>query len=335
MTGIEELSEAFRHRFGSEPALFRAPGRVNLIGEHTDYNDGFVMPAAIEFEARAAAAPRSDTLVRLHSLNNGQSAEFDLATPAPQAPPRLVRLCLRRRGDADGGRPSDRRRRHRPRILGADRLGPVFLGGHGGGDRPRPPDAGGLDIDPVDAGDNLPEGRERVCRHALRHHGPVHLVQRRRRPRADDRLPRRSTRGPCRSIRRVRIVVANSMVHHAHAGGEYNRRRVSCEEGVGRWRRRCPARLTALRDVSFNALEAHRDLLSDETFRRCRHVVTENARVVARGGRARSTAISSISGVLMDLSHASMRDDLRDQLQRDRPAGRDRAQAARRLSGRA
>ena len=69
----------FKHkqRFGAEPAVFVAPGRVNLIGEHTDYAEGFVMPAAIDFATLAAISPRSDGKIALYSENYGEERHFD------------------------------------------------------------------------------------------------------------------------------------------------------------------------------------------------------------------------------------------------------------------
>ncbi len=65
------LREKFREEFGGEPRLYRAPGRVNLIGEHTDYNDGFVLPAALELRTWVAAAARRDRRLRIRSLRLG------------------------------------------------------------------------------------------------------------------------------------------------------------------------------------------------------------------------------------------------------------------------
>ena len=73
------VTDDFTQRFGSPPgAIVRAPGRVNLIGEHTDYNDGFVLPMAIDRAIWIALAPRPDRLVRVHSLDFNETAEFDL-----------------------------------------------------------------------------------------------------------------------------------------------------------------------------------------------------------------------------------------------------------------
>jgi galactokinase len=66
-----------KERFGAEPALYAAPGRVNLIGEHTDYAEGFVMPAAINFATLAGISPRSDGKIAIYSENQGEQKEFD------------------------------------------------------------------------------------------------------------------------------------------------------------------------------------------------------------------------------------------------------------------
>src|SRR2546422_2655224 len=75
------------HKFhllhGASGQVFRAPGRVNLIGEHTDYNDGFVMPAAIEFYTWIAVAPRDDRKLAVHSTNFPDSIEVDLQADEP------------------------------------------------------------------------------------------------------------------------------------------------------------------------------------------------------------------------------------------------------------
>src|SRR5882724_8242178 len=73
-----ELAQRFAERFGVWHHVFAAPGRANLIGEHTDYNDGFVMPSAIGFKARVAIAPRPDRKLALHSEEFPEQFEFDV-----------------------------------------------------------------------------------------------------------------------------------------------------------------------------------------------------------------------------------------------------------------
>src|SRR5438874_9503480 len=77
MTAVE-LGERFRKEFEATPEVFSAPGRVNLIGEHTDYNDGFVLPSAIGFYTHAAVSPRSDRILVLRSKEFAEIFEFDL-----------------------------------------------------------------------------------------------------------------------------------------------------------------------------------------------------------------------------------------------------------------
>ena len=105
----------------------------------------------------------------------------------------------------------------------------------------------------------------------------------------------------------LRLVVTNSSVRHQHAGGEYNARREACEEGV-RLLKPALGPISALRDVTPEALEANRALLPDLIYRRCHHIVTENARVL----EAERTLIAgdfAACGAAMNASHASMRDD--------------------------
>jgi galactokinase len=85
MVARDHVREVFNATYGSDDGLrlFRAPGRVNLIGEHTDYNDGFVLPVAIDREVLIAARVRDDRTVRVHSVNFGEHGSFDLDTPHP------------------------------------------------------------------------------------------------------------------------------------------------------------------------------------------------------------------------------------------------------------
>ena len=82
----QELISGFKAIYGASPHLSRAPGRVNLIGEHTDYNDGFVMPAALEFRTLVAAAPRKDRKFVVRSVGRDDFREFDLDQPLIPGP---------------------------------------------------------------------------------------------------------------------------------------------------------------------------------------------------------------------------------------------------------
>src|SRR5215471_12054391 len=76
------VANAYRKHFDDVPQIFRAPGRVNLIGEHTDYNEGFVMPSALGFYTYVAVGPRNDQTLSLHSLDFNETIGFSLSKPA-------------------------------------------------------------------------------------------------------------------------------------------------------------------------------------------------------------------------------------------------------------
>ena len=306
MFSVDELKVGFKDIFGSEPFLIRAPGRVNLIGEHTDYNDGFIMPAALEYETRAAVAPRSDRILRVHSAKIGETREFDLDDPAPQ-PKRDwtdyvfgVAVAL-----AGAGK----------KLTGADILvaSSVPVGSGLSSSAALEVSIGyslltvaGLPIDTVELA--------KLCQKAENEFVGMRCGI------MDQFI---SCNGQhdhalmidCRSLEkrsvpidpRARIVVANSMVHHELASGEYNKRRASCEEAV-RLLSPVLGPIKALRDVTPADLEANKGLLSDVTYRRARHIVTENERVL-EAADALAAGDLSRCGALMNQSHVSMRDD--------------------------
>src|SRR5688572_12697910 len=84
LVDVERLKTAFLSLYGTQPRVFSAPGRVNLIGEHTDYNEGYVLPMAIERRTYVAAAPNGSSKIRVRSSSLGQSAELDLEQPGPK-----------------------------------------------------------------------------------------------------------------------------------------------------------------------------------------------------------------------------------------------------------
>lgn len=105
----------------------------------------------------------------------------------------------------------------------------------------------------------------------------------------------------------ARLVICNSMVRHDLAAGEYNRRRADCETGVRILRRHLPD-ISALRDVSLNDLETNKNALPELVYRRCRHVISENQRVLAAAESLKSGDLNQF-GKLMYASHYSLRDD--------------------------
>jgi galactokinase len=301
-----QLLAKFKEHFASSAALYRAPGRVNLIGEHTDYNDGFVFPAAIGFSCHVAIAPRSDRRLVIYSEAYDTAVEADLdalpqrgthhwsdypigvATILERAGYRLSGANLYISSDVPVGvglsssaaidvsvayalldisrHPIDRTRL----ALLCQRVENEFVGAHVG------------IMDPFISC----HGR---AGHAL-------LLD-------------------CRSLEfrlvplppNVQLVICNTMVKHQLGASEYNTRRAECEEGVRRLSAVLPG-IVALRDVTLEQLEQHRQLLPDAIYRRCRHIITENARVHAVAAALETGKIGELSPLMAE-SHRSMRDD--------------------------
>jgi galactokinase len=296
----------FMSRFGREAKVSRAPGRVNLIGEHTDYNDGFVMPAALEFATLVAAAPRGDRRLRVYSMIMDETREFDLDAPAAGGRREWsdyvfgVAVILEKSGR---------------RLEGADLVAftDVPLGAGLSSSAALEVSvahalltAAGLPFDPVEIA--------RICQQAENDYVGMRCGI------MDQYVSACGIAGnalliDCRSLEsrnvpiapNLRLVIANSNVRHQHAGGEYNARREACEEGV-RLLRPHLGPITALRDVTSGDLERHRRILPELIYRRCRHIVTENARVL-EAERALKTGDFVACGKAMNASHASMRDD--------------------------
>jgi galactokinase len=301
-----DLAVEFAYRFGRAPTVSRAPGRVNLIGEHTDYNDGFVMPAALEFATLTAASQRSDRRLQVYSMIMDETREFDLDSPPPGPTGDWSDYIL---GVALMLESSGRN------LSGADLI--VWS-----------------DV-PIGAGLSSSAALEVSCAHALLTESglpfdPIEIAQLCQRAENDFVGMRCGVMDQyisccgvvghallidCRSLEsrnvaiapNLRLLIANSRVRHQHAGGEYNLRREACEEGV-RLLSRHLGPIQALRDVTPKQLEAKRRKLPELIYRRCRHIVTENARVL-EAERALGSGDLVACGRAMNASHISMRDD--------------------------
>jgi galactokinase len=300
-----DLTQRFRAEFKAEPRIFRAPGRVNLIGEHTDYNDGFVMPCAIGFYAHVALAPRSDTKLVLRSSDFPDSFEFDVQN-----------LPQRKRGAWCDY------------ILGViHQLGAVGVA---------PTAANVLIHGEVPIGSGLSSSAALEVASALAFLSlqdkelPLKSVAQLCQKAENEFVGARvgimdqfvschgklghAVRLDCRSLEfelvpvpdAVRLVICNTMVKHELSGGEYNQRREQCEEGVRILARAFPG-IRALRDVSSQQLESQRQALPDLIFRRCLHVVQEDNRVLEVTKLLRAGDLARV-GQLMHDSHVSLRD---------------------------
>ena len=243
-----KLRQHFEQRFGDQPRIFRAPGRVNLIGEHTDYNDGFVMPAAVAFSTYVAIAARPDSKLVLHSEEFPANFEFDLDQLPEQRTGSWsdyvlgVARVLRQRGHE---------------LHGAN----LFVHGE-------VPVAAGLSSSAalevasalalMSASETqlpLPEVAQ-LCREAENSFVGARVGI------MDQFVSCLGKSGhalllDCRSLEfqfvpipaGIQLVVCNTMTKHDHATGAYNTRRHECEEAVKYFQKWDPA-VRALRDVS-------------------------------------------------------------------------------------
>jgi galactokinase len=305
--GTEAVAALFEQAFGAAPERFwRAPGRVNLIGEHTDYNDGFVLPFAIDRATTIALAPRDDDRIRLVSTFDDGVVESDLGAVD--------------RRDFTG--------------WSAYPLGVAWAVGE------RLPDAGrrGFDVAvdsdvPVGAGLSSSAAIEMAVAVALNDVWGLGL-DRSDLARIGQRAENVAVGAPtgimdqsasvfgqrdaavfldCRSLDVEQVplgfdaadlvlLVVDTKVEHQHATGGYRDRREACERGAAEMGVR------ALRDLSVDDLPRAEDRLDPVTYRRVKHVVTEDARVLESVAALRAGDLARF-GELMDASHVSMRDD--------------------------
>jgi galactokinase len=309
------LGRRFVERFGETPRIFRAPGRVNLIGEHTDYNGGFVMPAAIGFDTSIAVAPRADRKLLVYSQNYSEQVEFDLEhLPAVRSGHWSdyvvgVAIMLARSGKklngmnllVDGNVP-----------LGAGLSSSASLEvavGYALQDESER--AEGTKV--VHANIDLTQ-LAKLCQQAENEFVGARCGI------MDQFVSSHGERGKallldCRSLDSrqlplpddVVLAVCNTMVKHSIAQGEYNRRRAECEEGLRILSQHLP-KARALRDVTMQDLEACGGELPEVVLRRCRHVVSEDARVVEAAVALEIGDLAAF-GKLMRESHRSLRDD--------------------------
>jgi galactokinase len=305
MTRVSNIEERFRARFSGAPRIYRAPGRVNLIGEHTDYNDGFAMPAAIEFYCWVAIAERADRKLAIYSEEFSAGAEVDFSSNsiAPTKSwsdyPIGVAIELEKSG---------------VRLRGANVLveSEVPIGA-GLSSSAAIEVATALALSGL-AGAN-PDKLQlaRLCRKAENEFVGARVGI------MDQFVSLHGQKNhalllDCRALTfeplaipdSVKLVVSNTMVKHELASSEYNRRRADCEEAVRRLATVLPG-IKALRDVSLEQLEKHRGVLTDVIYKRALHIVTENARVLDSADALRAGDIERF-GRRMAESHRSLRD---------------------------
>lgn len=310
ITGLADRQRDFAREYGANPeAIVRAPGRVNLIGEHTDYHEGFVLPAAIAPAITLSGRRRPDRLLRATSRTLG--ASFTLPIDAEERPPErwahyfqaVLRVLAR----------------HYPLPGGADLLVDADLP-HGGGLSSSsalvvgfgalfarlyqlPLDARALAILGCDA-EHWYGTTGGIMDHFVIGHAQAG----------------RALLLDCRSLEHqqvpilpgVAIVVADTLTRHDQLHSPFAQRRREAEAGLSVIQAH-HSTVKTMRDVEGTLLDSLRDALlaADATgllWRRCRHVVTENARVQQAATALAAGDLATV-GALMAASHASLRDD--------------------------
>jgi galactokinase len=306
MQDSQQLRSMHQARFGAEPEIFAAPGRVNLIGEHTDYAEGFVMPAAIDFATLAAISPRRDGKIVIFSENFSEQREFDAAS-LPGTPshhwsdyPLGVLAILAGQG-------------HKIPAFSLSLWGDV------------PPGSGlsssaALEVATASAVTSLL---------GVQYPGPIlaRLCQRAENEFVgsscgimDQFISANAVHDhalllDCRDLTfrlapipaHVALVIANTMVKHAVTGGEYTSRRAQVEEAAAVIARHRPE-VRFLRDATLDDLARWGSEMSLEAVKRARHVISENLRTVAAADALIHNDLKEL-GRLMAEAHRSYSQD--------------------------
>jgi galactokinase len=302
---VGRLAAAFAERTGRAPeGVWAAPGRVNLIGEHTDYNDGFVLPAAIDRLVLAAAGRRDGGRLRLWSLQERQPADLELAEVGPgrvdgwAAYPAGVAWALGQAGVelggadvvVDGDVPAGSGLSSSAALECATAIALADL--HGAQlDRAT---LAGLARRAENEVVGVPSG---VMDQMISMLGRVgHALFLDTRSLATEQVPLPlAAAGLC-------LVVVDTKAGHRLVDGAYADRRTACQAAAA------TLGVPALRDATPEQVETAAAALGDPGLRRARHVVTENARVLEAVELLRSGDLDRL-GPLLAASHASLRDD--------------------------
>ncbi len=305
---VVQAQSAFESAFDCSPEfLVQAPGRVNLIGEHTDYNDGFVFPVAIDRWVVIAVRARNDQLVRVFSGMHKELVEYA-----------LDKELVAKKHWADYGKGVIREFQklgHSLKGFDAAVVGNVPMGA-------------GLSSS---AAVEMAVGKMLLALNDIDLSGPdLALLGQRAENQfvgvncgiMDQFISANGKAGhalflDCRDLsydlvplakEGVRIVICNSGVTRGLTTSAYNERRSACENGVRHLGLASGKDFKALRDVSMDQLETYKGALSEEIFKRCRHVITENDRTKKAVALLQVGDVAGF-GQLMHASHVSLRDD--------------------------
>lgn len=303
MSAADRAHAAYVAAYGEPPALLaRAPGRVNLIGEHTDYNDGFVLPIAIDRDTVVAAGMADDGHMAIVAADFGAASDrFAVTPPIARSPddwPNYTRGVAQGLLDAGIAVPGARLAIASDVPLGSGLSSSAALelaSAHA---------LLGLARKTLDASRLATIAQTAEHRYAGCACGIMdQLIS--ARGAADHALLIDCRSFDCRAVPMpadLAIIVVHSGIRHANNDGAYNSRRAECERAARHFG------VAALRDVSLETLAAGSGGLDDSALARARHVISENARTLAAADALAAGDLAAL-GRLMAASHASMRDD--------------------------
>jgi galactokinase len=300
------INDEFVARFGRQPKLFRAPGRVNIIGGHTDYNEGFVLPTTTGLYTWVAIAPRADRILRAFSCRFDSTESIDLDEIENLGDGQWCEYLKGVASVLEGAGYS---------LRGADLVidGDIPLGGGLSSSASLEAalgfallDCAGITIDRSELA--------QLCQRAETDFVGVRCGI------MDQYVISRCANGrammlDCRSLEfeavalpaNARLLVVDTGVSHRLPTGEYNSRREECEKAVALLASDVP-QIRALRDLDLDQLEDKKGLLDDRHYRRCRHIVSEIQRVKDAYAALQHGDVRQL-GELITASHASLRDD--------------------------
>ena len=300
---LGRTTELFTRCFGHEPRwVVAAPGRVNLIGEHTDYNEGFVLPMAIERHIVIAADSNTSREVTLHSDTTGETASFGVHPKVERGEPGWSNYV---RGVIAGFQ------KRKQKVPGFDAVIESTLPYGGGLASSAALEVATATLLEAMTGQTLdPIAKAQLCQRAEHDFAGVpcgimdqftSILARENHALLLDCRSRTTTPVPMTNPE-VAVLIVNTHIRHKLAESEYAKRRSQCEAAAR------ALKVTALRDATPAALNKAQKQMEPVVFRRARHVITENERTVQMAKAIQASDWPAV-GQLMYASHASLRDD--------------------------
>jgi galactokinase len=308
LVDASRLQGEFQSLYGKSPKLFSAPGRVNLIGEHTDYNEGFVLPMAIERRTYVAGAVNGSSRIRVKSLTLGQAFEIDLDAPGTKLRGSWLDYVEgTARALIDRAIP----------VVGTDLLIDSNVPAGAGVSASAALElAVGITLSVLGGTPDPDRVKLALAGQAAEHQYVGTMCGIMDQYIASLGRENAALLIDCRSLetevvpiqlKDVSVLICDTRVKHELSSSEYNLRRAECLRAANILSKSLPG-VRTLRDVTVADFERYATQLPGVVRSRCRHVVTENARTLAAVEALRAGDLSTM-GKLMSESHVSLRDD--------------------------